>query len=108
MRTIVAGCTDRPARLLAALRGGAAAAAGDRGSGSRSAPGLVLVEGGFDYAHDILYPGVRAAGQSPARAARSASASGISSIAELQIDGGLYNTLDDHHPASAGAAGATS
>ena len=56
------------ARPASPLRRGAAAAAGDRGSGSRSAPGLILIEGGFDYARRRPLSGLRPAGQPPAPA----------------------------------------
>lgn len=54
--------------------------------------GNVLVEGGFDYSRDILYPASGLQGNL-LRAPVLGASLGISSIAELQIDGGLYNRL---------------
>jgi hypothetical protein len=54
--------------------------------------GLVLVEGGFDYGRDVLYPlsGLRG---NLLRAPVLGVSVGISSIAELQLDGGPFNRL---------------
>jgi hypothetical protein len=54
--------------------------------------GRVLVEGGFDYAHDQVYPvsGLRG---NLWRVPTIGISVGISSIAEIQIDGGFYNRL---------------
>jgi hypothetical protein len=54
--------------------------------------GMVLVEGGFDYSHGILYPASGLQGNL-LRVPTLGVSVGISSIAELQIDGGLYNRL---------------
>jgi hypothetical protein len=54
--------------------------------------GLVLLEGGFDYARDILFPTSGLQGNL-LRVPTLGVSLGISSIAELQIDGGLYNRL---------------
>ncbi len=54
--------------------------------------GLILLEGGFDYARDILYPASGLQGNL-LRAPTLGVSIGISSIAELQIDGGFYNRL---------------
>ena len=54
--------------------------------------GLVLLEGGFDYARDVLYPASGLQGNL-LRAPTLGVSFGISSIAELQIDGGFYNRL---------------
>jgi hypothetical protein len=54
--------------------------------------GLVLLEGGFDYSRDILFPASGLQGNL-LRAPTLGVSLGISSIAELQIDGGLYNRL---------------
>jgi len=59
-------------------------------------PGLVLLEGGFDYSHDILFPASGLQGNL-LRAPTLGVSIGISSIAELQIDGGLYNRLAVAH-----------
>src|SRR2546425_5182830 len=55
--------------------------------------GRVLVEGGIDYAHDQRYPvsGLRG---NLWRIPTVGVSVGLSSIAELQIDGGLYDRLD--------------
>lgn len=58
--------------------------------------GLVLLEGGFDYARDILYPASGLQGNL-LRAPTLGVSIGISSIAELQIDGGFYNRLTIKH-----------
>jgi hypothetical protein len=58
--------------------------------------GLVLVEGGFDYSHDILFPASGLQGNL-LRLPTLGVSLGISSIAELQIDGGLYNKLSITH-----------
>lgn len=54
--------------------------------------GLVLLEGGFDYSRDILFPASGLQGNL-LRAPTLGVSLGISSIAELQIDGGLYSRL---------------
>ena len=54
--------------------------------------GLVLLEGGFDYGRDIVFPASGLQGNL-LRAPTLGVSFGISSIAELQIDGGLYNRL---------------
>jgi hypothetical protein len=58
--------------------------------------GLVLLEGGFDYSRDILFPASGLQGNL-LRAPTLGVSIGISSIAELQIDGGLYNRLSIAH-----------
>jgi hypothetical protein len=58
--------------------------------------GMVLVEGGFDYSHDILYPASGLQGNL-LRVPLIGLSIGLSSIAELQIDGGLYNKLSITH-----------
>ena len=58
--------------------------------------GLILLEGGFDYGQRRALSGVRTAGQPPAPPTLGVSF-GISSIAELQIDGGFYNRLAVTH-----------
>jgi len=55
--------------------------------------GLVLIEGGFDAQHDIFYP-VSGLEGNLLRLPTLGVSFGISSIAELQIDGGLYNRLN--------------
>jgi hypothetical protein len=55
--------------------------------------GLVLVEGGFDYDHDILFP-VSGLQGNLIKFPTLGVSFGLSSIAELQIDGGLFNRLD--------------
>ena len=54
--------------------------------------GLVLIEGGFDVQHDVLYP-VSGLEGNLLRLPTLGVSFGLSSIAELQIDGGLYNRL---------------
>ena len=54
--------------------------------------GMVLLEGGFDYARDILYPASGLQGNL-LRVPTLGVSFGLSSIAELQIDGGLYDKL---------------
>jgi len=58
--------------------------------------GMVLVEGGFDYSHDILYPTSGLQGNL-LRLPLIGLSIGLSSIAELQIDGGFYNKLSIVH-----------
>ena len=58
--------------------------------------GLILLEGGFDYGRDILYPASGLQGNL-LRAPTLGVSFGISSIAELQLDGGLYNRLSITH-----------
>jgi hypothetical protein len=55
--------------------------------------GLILIEGGFDYSHDILYP-VSGLEGNLLRVPTLGVSFGLSSIAELQLDGGFYNRLD--------------
>ena len=55
--------------------------------------GLILLEGGFDFARDVLYPASGLQGNL-LRAPTLGVSFGISSIAELQLDGGLYNRLN--------------
>jgi hypothetical protein len=54
--------------------------------------GLVLLEGGMDYSRDILFPASGLQGNL-LRMPTLGVSFGISSIAELQIDGGFYNRL---------------
>ena len=54
--------------------------------------GMVLIEGGFDYSRDILYPASGLQGNL-LRVPTLGVSFGLSSIAELQIDGGLHNRL---------------
>lgn len=54
--------------------------------------GRVLVEGGLDYATDVVYPASGLEG-SLLRFPLIGFSVGVSSIAEIQIDGGLYNRL---------------
>jgi hypothetical protein len=54
--------------------------------------GIVLLEGGFDYARDIFFPASGLQGNL-LRAPLLGVSVGISSIAEIQIDGGFYNRL---------------
>jgi hypothetical protein len=54
--------------------------------------GMILIEGGLDYARDVLYPASGLQGNL-LRVPTLGVSFGISSIAELQIDGGLYNRL---------------
>jgi len=62
--------------------------------------GRVLVEGGLDYATDVDYPASGLEG-SLLRFPLIGFSVGVSSIAEIQIDGGLYNRLSitNRHPA---------
>src|SRR3954468_23480299 len=55
--------------------------------------GLVLFEGGFDEQHDVSYPASGLEGNL-LRLPTLGLSFGVSSIAELQIDGGLYNRLN--------------
>ena len=55
--------------------------------------GRVLIEGGIDYAHDQHYP-VSGLDGNLWRIPTIGVSIGVSSIAELQIDGGLYDRLD--------------
>jgi len=55
--------------------------------------GLVLLEGGFDRLHDLSYPASGLKGDL-LRLPTIGVSFGISSIAELQIDGGFYNRLN--------------
>lgn len=54
--------------------------------------GLVLIEGGMDLLHDVSYPASGLRGNL-LRIPTLGVSFGISSIAELQLDGGLFNTL---------------
>jgi hypothetical protein len=54
--------------------------------------GRLLIEGGFDYAHDLDYPASGLTGNLWRIPTLGVSV-GISSIAELQFDGGFYNSL---------------
>ena len=54
--------------------------------------GLILLEGGFDYSRDLLFPASGLQGNL-LRAPTLGVSFGISSIAELQLDGGFYNRL---------------
>lgn len=54
--------------------------------------GLVLLEGGFDYGRDVLFPASGLQGHL-LRAPTLGVSVGIGSIAEVQLDGGLYNRL---------------
>ena len=58
--------------------------------------GLVLVEGGFDLNYDILFPASGLQGNL-LRLPTLGLSVGISSIAELQIDGGIHNRLSIKH-----------
>jgi hypothetical protein len=58
--------------------------------------GLILLEGGFDMSRDVLFP-VSGLQGNLLRAPTLGVSIGISSIAELQIDGGLYNRLKITH-----------
>jgi hypothetical protein len=58
--------------------------------------GLILLEGGFDYGRDVLYPASGLQGNL-LRAPTLGVSVGISSIAELQLDGGFYNRLTITH-----------
>jgi hypothetical protein len=58
--------------------------------------GMILIEGGFDYSHDILYPASGLQGNL-LRVPLIGLSFGLSSIAELQIDGGPYNRLSITH-----------
>ena len=62
--------------------------------------GRVLVEGGLDYATDVVYPASGLEGNL-LRFPQIGFSLGVSSIAEIQIDGGLYNRLSitDRRPA---------
>jgi hypothetical protein len=54
--------------------------------------GRVLIEGGFDFSHDVVYPASGHEGNLW-RVPTLGISVGISSIAEFQLDGGLYNHL---------------
>lgn len=62
--------------------------------------GRILVEGGFDYSTDQVFP-VSGLQGNLTRIGTIGVSIGISSIAEFQIDGGFYNSLkiDGHKPA---------
>jgi hypothetical protein len=55
--------------------------------------GLILLEGGFDYSREVLFPASGLQGNL-LRVPTLGVSFGISSIAELQLDGGLYNRLN--------------
>ena len=54
--------------------------------------GLILLEGGFDVSQDVFYPASGLQGNL-LRLPTLGVSFGISSIAELQLDGGFYNRL---------------
>lgn len=54
--------------------------------------GIILIEGGIDYQRDVFYPTSGLTGHL-LRVPTLGVSFGLSSIAELQIDGGLYNRL---------------
>jgi hypothetical protein len=58
--------------------------------------GLVLLEGGIDYGRDVLYPASGLQGNL-LRLPMLGVSFGISSIAELQLDGGIYDRLSVTH-----------
>src|SRR6185295_9677012 len=58
--------------------------------------GMILLEGGVDYGRDVLYPASGLQGNL-LRAPTLGISWGLSSIAELQLDGGLYNRLSVTH-----------
>lgn len=58
--------------------------------------GLILLEGGFDYGRDVLFPASGLQGNL-LRAPTLGVSFGVSSIAEIQLDGGLYNRLTVTH-----------
>ncbi|HEY2432483.1 MAG TPA: hypothetical protein VGI12_07390 [Vicinamibacterales bacterium] len=58
--------------------------------------GMILVEGGFDFSHDIVYPTSGLQGNL-LRVPLLGLSFGLSSIAELQIDGGPYDHLSISH-----------
>ena len=58
--------------------------------------GLILLEGGFDMSRDVLFPASGLQGNL-LRAPTLGVSIGISSIAELQLDGGFYNRLKVTH-----------
>jgi len=58
--------------------------------------GLILLEGGLDYGRDVLYPASGLQGNL-LRLPMLGLSFGISSIAELQIDGGIYDRLAITH-----------
>ena len=58
--------------------------------------GMILIEGGFDYQHDVLYPTSGLQGNL-VRLPLIGLSFGISSIAELQLDGGFHDRLAITH-----------
>ena len=54
--------------------------------------GLILIEGGVDYQHQIIYPASGLEGNL-LRLGLYGVSFGVSSIAEIQVDGGVYNQL---------------
>jgi hypothetical protein len=62
--------------------------------------GIILIEGGFDYQRDLFYPTSGLTGHL-LRVPTLGVSFGLSSIAELQIDGGIHNRLavTDREPA---------
>ena len=59
--------------------------------------GLVLVEGGFDYARELVLPASGLSGNL-LRAPLVGISVGVGSIVELQFDGGFYNRLTVTQP----------
>jgi hypothetical protein len=66
--------------------------------------GRVLIEGGIDYARDVRFPLSGLEGNL-FRGPLLGTSIGVSSIAEIQIDGGLYNRLSIEHRTAAPLAG---
>jgi hypothetical protein len=98
MRTCVAVC------LVAGILGASPALAQQRPLVTEDpetvGTGLVLLEGGIDYQRDVFYPASGLRGHL-LRVPSLGVSVGISSIAEIQIDGGLYQRLSvtDRRPA---------
>jgi hypothetical protein len=61
--------------------------------------GLILIEGGVDFQHDLFYP-VSGLDGNLLRAPVLGVSIGVGTVAELQIDGGFYNklTVTSRHP----------
>ncbi len=59
----------------------------------RSGAGNILIEGGFDSQHEVVYPASGLTGNL-LRLPTLGVSFGFSSILELQIDGGFYNRLN--------------
>ncbi len=70
----------------------------------RCGAGRVLVEGGFDYSRSMEYPASGLEGNL-LRVPLLGVSVGISSIAELQLDGGLLQPAGDHQPRPGRPAG---